>query len=49
MSNRGLGFLVMQYYAQFRIPYMYAALIVAFALAAGANAVIARFVRLPGR
>ena len=49
MSNRGLGFLVMQYYAQFRIPYMYAALIVAFAIAALGNALIARFVRLPGR
>jgi len=49
MSNRGLGFLVMQYYAQFRVPYMYAALIVAFAIAALGNALIARFVRLPGR
>ncbi len=49
MSNRGLGFLIMQYYSQFRIPYMYAALIVAFAVAALGNALIARFVRLPGR
>ena len=49
MSNRGLGFLVMQYYAQFRIPYMYAALIVAFAIAALGNVLIARFIRLPGR
>ncbi len=48
MSNRGLGFLVMQYYGQFRIPYMYAALIVAFAIAALGNAVISYFVRLPG-
>lgn len=48
MSNRGLGFLVMQYYAQFRIPYMYAALIVAFAIAAIGNGLVARFVRLPG-
>jgi ABC-type nitrate/sulfonate/bicarbonate transport system permease component len=48
MSNRGLGFLVMQYYAQFRIPNMYAALIVAFAVAALGNMVIARFLRLPG-
>lgn len=48
MSNRGLGFMVMQYYAQFRIPYMYAALLVAFAIAALGNALIARFVRLPG-
>jgi NitT/TauT family transport system permease protein len=49
MSNRGLGFLVMQYYAQFRIPYMYAALFIAFAVAAGGNALIARFLRVPGK
>jgi len=48
MSNRGLGFLVMQYYTQFRIPAMYAALIVAFGLAALGNMLITRFVRLPG-
>ncbi len=49
MSNRGLGFLIMQYYAQFRIPYMYAALLIAFAIAAGGNLLIARFLRLPGK
>jgi NitT/TauT family transport system permease protein len=49
MSNRGLGFLIMQYYAQFRIPYMYAALLIAFAIAAGCNTLIARFLRLPGK
>jgi NitT/TauT family transport system permease protein len=49
MSNRGLGFLIMQYYAQFRIPYMYAALLIAFATAAGGNALIARFLRPPGK
>jgi NitT/TauT family transport system permease protein len=49
MSNRGLGFLIMQYYAQFRIPYMYAALLIAFAIAAGGNVLIARFLRLPGK
>lgn len=49
MSNRGLGFLIMQYYSQFRIPYMYAALLIAFAIAAGGNALIARFLRLPGK
>ena len=49
MSNRGLGFLVMQYYAQFRIPYMYAALLIAFVVAAGGNALIARYLRLPGK
>ena len=47
MSNRGLGFLMMQYYAQFRIPYMYAVLIAAFAIAALGNALIAHFIRLP--
>lgn len=49
MSNRGLGFLVMQYYAQFRIPYMYGALLIAFIIAAGGNALIARYLRLPGK
>jgi ABC-type nitrate/sulfonate/bicarbonate transport system permease component len=49
MSNRGLGFLIMQYYAQFRIPYMYATLLIAFALAAIANLLIARFLRQPGK
>jgi ABC-type nitrate/sulfonate/bicarbonate transport system permease component len=49
MSNRGLGFLIMQYYAQFRIPYMYAALLIAFAIAAAGNGLIARFMRLPGK
>ncbi len=48
MSNRGLGFLLMQYYTQFRIPYVYAVLLIAFVIAALGNAVIARFVRLPG-
>ena len=48
MSNRGLGFLIMQYYAQFRTPEMYAVLIVLFALAALANAAVAKLVRLPG-
>ncbi len=48
MSNRGLGFLVMQYYAQFRIPAMYAVLIAAFGIAAFGNTVVAYFVRLPG-
>lgn len=48
MSNRGLGFLVMQYYAQFRIPELYATLIVAFATAALGNLLIGYFVRVPG-
>lgn len=49
MSNRGLGFLIMQYYAQFKIPSMYATLVIAFALAAAGNSLIARFLRLPGK
>jgi NitT/TauT family transport system permease protein len=48
MSNRGLGFLVMQYYSQFRIPEMYSVLMVGFVLAALGNTVVARFVRLRG-
>lgn len=48
MSNRGLGFLIMQYYAQFRTPEMYAVLIVMFALAAGANAAVTRLMRRRG-
>jgi ABC-type nitrate/sulfonate/bicarbonate transport system permease component len=48
MSNRGLGFLVMQYYSQFRIPSMYAALLIAFGVAALGNVLVARFLRLPG-
>ncbi len=38
LSNRGLGFLAIQYYGQFRIPEMYAVLIVVFALAGLGNA-----------
>ena len=37
LSNRGLGFLAIQYYGQFRIPEMYAVLIVVFALAGLGN------------
>ena len=46
MSNRGAGFLLMQYYAQFRIPEMYAVLIAVFVVGAGGNALIARLLRL---
>src|ERR1700733_12422622 len=49
MSNRGLGFLIMQYYSQFRTPEMYAGLIVMFALAAGANALVAKLMQPRGR
>jgi NitT/TauT family transport system permease protein len=48
MSNRGLGFMIMQYYAQFRTPQMYAILIVMFVLAVGANTLVARVFRLKG-
>jgi NitT/TauT family transport system permease protein len=43
ISNRGVGFLVVQAYANFDMPRMYAILIVLFVLAIGANALIARF------
>ena len=49
MSNRGLGFLIMQYYSQFRTPEMYAVLIVMFGLAAGANALVAKLMQPRGR
>jgi ABC-type nitrate/sulfonate/bicarbonate transport system permease component len=42
ISNRGIGFLVIQAYANFNMPQMYAILIVLFALAIGANALVAR-------
>ena len=40
ISNRGIGFLVIQAYANFDMPGMYAILIVLFVLAIGANALI---------
>ena len=42
LSNRGLGFLAIQYYGQFRIPEMYAVLLVVFALAGLGNAATGR-------
>ena len=47
LSNRGLGFLAIQYYSQFRIPEMYAVLIVVFALAGAGNLLFGR-VRIRG-
>ena len=44
-SNRGLGYLVIQAYAKFDMPRMYALLIVLFVVAIGANAVLGRFGR----
>jgi len=46
LSNRGLGFLVIQAYSLFDMPRMYAMLIVLFVLAIGANALIGRVGRL---
>ena len=40
LSNRGLGYLVIQAYATFDMPRMYALLIVLFVLSIGANALI---------
>jgi ABC-type nitrate/sulfonate/bicarbonate transport system permease component len=48
MSNRGLGYMMMQYYAQFKTPQMYAILIVMFAIAVAANTLVARVFRLRG-
>jgi NitT/TauT family transport system permease protein len=48
MSNRGLGFMIMQYYAQFRTPQMYAVLIVMFVLAVLGNEAVARLFRQRG-
>jgi ABC-type nitrate/sulfonate/bicarbonate transport system permease component len=48
LSNRGLGYLVIQAYATFDMPRMYALLIVLFVLAIGANALIGRAGRARG-
>jgi NitT/TauT family transport system permease protein len=42
LSNRGIGFLVIQAYSLFNMPQMYALLIVLFVLSIGANALIGR-------
>jgi len=42
LSNKGLGFLVIQAYALFDMPRMYAMLIVLFVVAIGANALVGR-------
>src|SRR6185436_321658 len=47
LSNRGLGYLIIQAYALFDMPRMYALLIVLFVLAIGVNALIGRFARAP--
>ncbi len=42
LSNKGIGFLIIQAYSIFDMPRMYAMLIVLFVLAIGANALIGR-------
>ena len=42
LSNRGVGFLIIQAYSLFDMPRMYALLIVLFVIAIGANALIGR-------
>ena len=42
LSNKGIGFLIIQAYSTFDMPRMYAMLIMLFVLAIGANALIGR-------
>ncbi len=42
LSNRGIGHLIMRAYSVFDMPKMYALLIILFALAIGANAIVGR-------
>jgi ABC-type nitrate/sulfonate/bicarbonate transport system permease component len=42
LSNKGIGFLIIQAYSTFDMPRMYAMLIVLFVLAIGANALVGR-------
>ena len=42
LSNRGIGFLIIQAYDLFDMPRMYAMLIVLFVLSIGANALVGR-------
>ncbi len=43
LSNKGIGFLIINAYSTFDMPRMYANLIVLFVLAIGANALVGRF------
>jgi ABC-type nitrate/sulfonate/bicarbonate transport system permease component len=45
LSNRGMGYLIIQAYSTFDMPRMYAILIVLFVLAIGANAAVGRLQR----
>ena len=49
LSNKGLGYLIIQAYSLFDMPKMYALLIVLFVLAIGANALLGRFAPRPAR
>ena len=49
LSNRGMGYLIIQAYSTFDMPKMYALLIVLFVLAIGANALIGRLSRTAAR
>jgi ABC-type nitrate/sulfonate/bicarbonate transport system permease component len=42
LANRGLGFLAIEHYSHFRIPQMYAVLLLVFVFAAGANHFLGR-------
>jgi NitT/TauT family transport system permease protein len=42
LSNKGIGFLIINAYSTFDMPRMYAMLIVLFVLAVGANALVGR-------
>ena len=46
LANQGLGYAVIQTYATFDMPRMYALLIVVFLLAVGINAVLGRYTEL---
>lgn len=43
LSNRGIGYLIIQSFTEFNIPRMYALLIWVFALAIGTNALLSRY------
>jgi NitT/TauT family transport system permease protein len=45
LSNRGLGFLIINAYSTFNMPRMYALLITLFVLSIGVNALLGRFAR----
>ena len=48
LSSAGLGFLAGDFYIQYRIPYLYAVLILIFALAVAANTLMGLIARRVG-